>query len=224
MLLGKGETFMTINRTRITLALFVLAVYCACVSPALGQPTPAPRTRLPAVIKYDGDMAAMLANLTDIYGVTIGLEINPQQPRAQVGFDLRDPTLTDVLNAITKSAPRYQWRQSGEFIEVLPQQDSSPLLETIVSSFRVTEVDGTEAFNQLLNLPDVQASMRAMRLNRRDLTNASARQSKSAKFSLSLEGITMRQALNRIANEDRARFWIFQRDRNGYFSISNTPR
>jgi hypothetical protein len=39
----------------------------------MAQQASAPRTQLPAVIKYDGDMAVMLAQLPEIYGVTIGV-------------------------------------------------------------------------------------------------------------------------------------------------------
>jgi hypothetical protein len=214
---------VTINRKRITAVVFVLTICGTSVSRAMGQQTSASRTQPPAVIKYDGDMAFMLAHLTDLFGVTIGLEVDPLQPKPQVGFYLRDPTLTDVLNAITRSAPRYQWRESGGIIEVLPLEGSSPLLDTIISNFRVTDVDEAVAINQLVNLPEVQASMRAMSLNRRDLGNASTER-KGEKFSISLEGVTMRQALSRVAKENGARFWIFRTDSNGFFSINNSPR
>src|SRR5688572_30396375 len=184
---------MTISRARITVIAFVVAICGAGVSTAIAQ-TRHPGTPLPAVIKYDGDMAAMLSNLTEIYGVTIGLEVDPQQPRPRVGFYLSEPTLAQVLDAITRSASRYQWREIGNFIEVLPLQDSTVLLDTIVSNFRVSDAYGTDAINQLLNLSEVQAGMRAMKLPRRDLVPAAVTQSKGEKFSLALESVTLRQA------------------------------
>src|SRR5712691_6889926 len=111
---------MTIDRKRTTAIVFVLTICVTFASRVRAQQTSAPRTQTPAVIKYDGDMGFMLAHLTGIFGVTIGFEIDPQQPKPQVGFYLRDPTLPDVLNAIVRSAPRYQWRVSDGFIEVLP--------------------------------------------------------------------------------------------------------
>ena len=41
-------------------------------------------------------------------------------------------------------------------------------------------------------------------------------------FSLSLTQVTVRQALNKIAEQDGARFWIFERDRSGTFFVSNS--
>ena len=211
------------DRKRIAAVVFALTICVAFASRVRGQQTSAPRTQTPAIIKYDGDMGFMLAHLTEVFGVTIGLEIDPQQPKPQVGFYLRDPTLPDVLNAIVRSAPRYQWRESGGVMEVLPLEGSSPLLDTIISDFRVNNVNDTEAINQLLKLPEVQARMKALSLNPRDPGNAPA-ETKGEKFSLSLEGVTMRQALGRVAKENGARFWIFRRESNGSFWISNSPR
>lgn len=212
---------MTIYRKRITAVLFVLAICGTSVSRSMGQQTSSPRTQPPGIIKYDGDMAGMLKELTNIYGVPIGLEVDPLQPKSQVGFYLRDPTLSDVLNAITQSAPKYHWRASDGSMEVLPLKGSSPLLDTIISNFQVNDVDETQAINLLVNLPEVQASMRAMSLTSRTLVITST-ESKVEKFSISLEGVTMRQALHKIVNESGGRFWTFRTYSDGSFSISNS--
>jgi len=97
------------------------------------------------------------------------------------------------------------------------------LLDTPIRNFRVNDVEEAVAIDQLVNLPEVQAGMRAMSLNHRDLGNAST-QRNVKKFSITLEGVTMRQALNRVAKENGAGFSIFRRDSNGFFSISSSPR
>jgi hypothetical protein len=160
----------------------------------------------------------MLANLPELYDVTIGLEVDAREPQSQVGFYLLNPTLPDVLNAIVKSAPKYQWRESEGFIEVFPVAGSSALLDTMISSFRTSDVDEAGAINQLLNLPEMQANMRAMSLNRRVLDTS--REKKGGKFSLNLERVTLRQVLHKTANDSGGRFWIFRNYSDGFFSIS----
>jgi hypothetical protein len=214
---------VTINITRITAVIVFIMIGGASGSRVMGQQTSASKIQPLAVIKYDGDMAYMLAHLTERFDVTIGLEIDAKQARSHVSLYLREATLTDVLNAIVKSAPTYQWRERSGCIEVLPVGASSPLLDTMISNFRVSEADQTEAVNRLMNLPDVQANLRAMNLNRKDPGSAST-ETKSSKFSMNLEGVTMRQALSKIANESGGRFWIFQTFGDGFFSISNSPR
>jgi hypothetical protein len=49
-------------------------------------------------------------------------------------------------------------------------------------------------------------------------------ETKKEKFSLNLEGVTMRQALSRIAYESGGRFWIFRASGDRLFFISNSPR
>lgn len=214
---------MTFNLTRIIAAVVFFMIWGVAVSSVMAQQTSA-STQPPRVIKFDGDMAVMLVHLTEIYGVTIGLEVEPKQPRSKVSFYLRDPSLNDVLNAIVKSAPIYQWRERSGYIEVLPVEASSPLLDVIISNFRVSEVDQTGAINRLLILPDVQAAVRAMSVNLLQDPGSASTETKKQKFSLNLEGVTMRQALSSIANESGGRFWIFRPFGDRLFSISNSPR
>ena len=210
---------MSYHSKRIAPIIFLLTL-CGASTFTLGQ-TPTNAMRRPAVIKYDGDMASMLSHLPGIYGLTIGLETDPQRPRSTVGFYLTDPTLADVLDAITKSSLIYQWREGNGFAEVVPLKGSSPLLDTYISSFRVEGAGEAESINQLIKLPEVQMAMKEMNLIYRDRRNAPAGE-EGKKFSISLEGVTMRQVLNTIANEKGTRFWVFRIDNHG-FSISTSP-
>ena len=209
------------NHSRIAKIILTLTICATSLAYALGQ-TPAERRQRPVVFKYDGDMAYLLAQLPDVYDSTIGLEVDPRQPRSTVGFYLSEPTLADVLNAITKSSPLYQWREKDGCIEVLPLQGSSPLLDTHISNFRVDYADQAEAFTQLVNLPEVQASMNALRLRYQDRANASTTGS-GKKMSFTLENVTVRQVLNKIAHENGTRFWTLKKNSAGIFSISTVP-
>ena len=210
---------MSYSFRRIAPLVFLLTLFGAFAF-AVGQ-TPANGRQRPAVIKYDGDMAHMLSHLPGIYGSTIGLETDPQQPKSTVGFYLTEPTLADVLDAITRSSQIYQWREKDGFVEVVPLKGSSPLLDTYISNFRVDDAGEGDAINRLINLPEVQMAMKGMNLSYRDRLNAPAGR-EGKKVSISLEGVTLRQVLNTIANEKGTRFWEFRRDNRG-FTISTSP-
>lgn len=204
-------------------AVAVLIVICgAGALHAPGQERSAPKIQPIRVISYGGDMANLLARLPENFGVTIGLETDPKQPKSYVSLYVENPTITDVLNAIIKSAPRYHWRERDGCIEILPVAGSSPFLDTMVN-FRVTDADETAAINGLINLPDVQANLKAMGL-RRKVAETDSNEARSEKFSLKLESLTMRQTLCRITKESRGRFWIFQTFAGGLFSINNSPK
>ncbi len=182
------------------------------------QPTP-PTLR---VIRYEGDFTMMLAALPNAYGVTVGLELDTQRYH-QVSVSLLDATVTDVMNAIVQSSKKYQWRQTGGFVNVWPSAGSNPLLETRIGSFNVKDVNPSEAFDQLLNLPEVQANMTALNLKRR-APDVSPGKLSSSRFSVNLEGVSLREAFNKIAQESRIEIWIFRNYPNGFFSINSVER
>jgi hypothetical protein len=209
---------MTFTTMKVT-AMAVLIVICGMAgSRALGHQQSSYQKQPLRVVKFDGDMASLLRHLAADWGVTIGLETDGKQPRSQVHLFVQEATLADVLNAIVKSEPRYEWRDRDGCIEVLPVGSGSPILDTMVHNFRATDVDQTEAVNRLMSLPE----LRDIGMGRRAPGNAST-QTKNEKFSIKLDGVTMRQALCGIAGESGSRFWIFQTLDNGLFSISNSP-
>lgn len=167
-------------------------------------------------------MTMLLASLPNTFGVTVGLELDTQRYH-HVGLSLMDATVTDVMKAIVQSSKKYQWRQTDGFIEVWPLTGSNPLLETRISSFNVKDVSAADAFDRLLNLPEVQANMTALSLKRRAL-DASPGKLSSPRFSVKLEGVSLREALNKIAKESRIENWIFRNYPNGFFSISSVER
>jgi hypothetical protein len=80
---------------------------------------------------------------------------------------LLDPALPDAMNAIVQSPKKYTWREANGFVEVWPLTGSNPLLETRISNFNAKDLSPSQAFDQLFNLPEVQATMKAMNLKRR---------------------------------------------------------
>ena len=197
----------------------VLGICAVSMSGVMAQQPAPPPVR---AITYKGDMANILSELPNVYGVTVGLELDTQRYQV-VGIALSDPTVTDVMNAIVQSAKKYQWQQTGSFVEVWPLAGSNPLLETRISSFNVKDLSASEAFDRLLNLPEVQANMRDLNLQRRAPAESPGKLT-SSRFSLNLEGVTLREALDKIAQEAHVDIWIFRNYPNGFFSISAVDR
>ncbi len=171
----------------------LLLVALACVVVVIAQQGGAKPPPL-RMIHYHGDMAGL------------------------VTIDLRDATLRDILNGIVESEPRYQWRESDGYIEVLPTSGSSILLDTPVASFQVKDVRRGEAIDQLMTLPEVQALTISINLKLRP-AGPWPRWAKDEKFSLSLNKVTLRQALQRIMKESGVKFWMFRTYDDGSFSI-----
>ena len=204
---------------RLFAAAVVLGIFAVSMSGVMAQQQTAPPLR---VVRFNGDMTSLLAEMPNAFGVTIGLELDPQRYH-RIEMDLSDATITDVMNALVQSSKTYQFRQNGRFIEIWPLAGSNPLLDTRISSFNVKDLTASQAFDQLLNLPEVQGSMTNLNLKRR-APDVSPGKVSSFTFSLNLEGVTLREALNRIAQESHIEIWIFRNYPNGFFSISSGER
>lgn len=204
---------------KLIAAAVVLGIFAVSIPGVMAQQPSPPPVR---AIQFDGDMTSILAALPNAYGVTVGLELDTQRYH-QVKFSLLDATVTDVMNALVQSSKKYQWRQTGGFVDVWPVAGGNPLLEIRISSFNVKDISPSEAFDQLFNLPEVQGSMANLNLKRRAPERAPGKLS-SSKFSINLEGVSLREALNRIAQESHLEIWIFRNYPNGFFSISSAER
>ena len=204
---------------KLIAAAVVLVIGGVSMSGVMAQ-QPTPRTM--RVISYSGDFTMIVAAMPGAYGVTVGLELEPRRYHP-VQISLTDATLTDAMNAIVQSSKMYQWREAGGFVDVWPLAGSNPLLETRISNFNVKDLSASEAFDQLFGLPEVQANMKALNLTRR-APDASPGKLSSSKFSMNVENVSLRQALNKLAQESGIQIWIFRNYPNGFFSISSIER
>jgi hypothetical protein len=102
---------------------------------------------------------------------------------------------------------------------VLPINVGASLLDTPIQNFQVKDVNRVVAINRLLSLSEVQAIASSMNLKMRPPLAASER-IKDEKLSFDFSGVTLRQALNRIATDSGGRFWVFRRYPDGTFEIS----
>jgi hypothetical protein len=65
--------------------------------------------------------------------------------------------------------------------------------------------------------------MKAMNLKQRAPDVYAGKMSNSS-FSVNVEGVSLRQALNKIAQESGIGIWVFRNYANGFFSISTIER
>ena len=207
-------------RTRAILG--ILAIACVWAPLEHGQQLPTKSIPARAVQLNGIDLAAILATLAADYQTTIGLEVDPAKPRSPLTLALRDVNFQQILDGIVNAEPRYRWRENDGSIEVFPVSGGSSLLDTPIQSFRVKEVNRALAVNRLLGLPEVQAMFSSMNLKLRPPNPASDR-IKEEKLSFDLNGVTLRQALNRIATDSGERFWAFRRYADGTFEITLSP-
>ena len=206
---------------RAFLLAILLMFFCLAAPQLSAQPSTNARSK-PNKIVFDGDMAALLAQIADMNKVNIGLETAPNQSRTNVKIDFRFATVDDLVEGIVKAAPGYQWRNQGGFIDIYPTDVGCPLLETAVSEFEVNNKDWLAATETLTNLPEVRRELNVLGLTRRKLDKQTP---PATLFSVSLRNVSFRRALHEITKSSQNNFWMFKR--YGYrgqdFSISTVP-
>jgi hypothetical protein len=207
--------------------LLLLAAPCVNALQVRAQQAPnsAARERVLAAIVYDGDLAGLLGHMAEEFGITIGFEPEPGQPRPRVNIKAREATFQDVMDAIVQSQPAYRWRQDGTFVDVYPAKGGSPLLDTAVGNFQVSAASWDEASDALLRLPEVQSGMSAMRLSRREAERGTNVRGCEV-FTLYLENVPVRRALHEITKRSGSHLWVFRQYGDGEktFTLGNSSR
>ena len=97
----------------------LLALFCISSSNLFAQ-EPARDLLKPNKIVFEGDMAALLAQLADLHKVNIGLETDPTQPRTWVKVDFRFATVDDLLEGIIKAAQPKRHAQNTHLLSYGP--------------------------------------------------------------------------------------------------------
>jgi len=210
---------MVLQKTMLLAAL--LMMLCVSSTQVLAQASATPPSKRNKIV-FDGDMAALLAQLAQKYQVNISLETDPAKAKANVKIDFWFDTLDDLLDGIILAAPAYRWRNQDGFIDVYQHEAGSVLLETVVSDLQVDNNGWLAASQVLTSSPEVANQMKTLGMVRRDFER---QRPPVTLFSLKLNNVTLRRALHEITMKSNNRFWMFERHgRDGqFFSIINAP-
>ena len=188
---------------------FLLAVLFAFpILTTSGQTAGNREQRQIRIVDYAGDLLSFLSQVPKTWDITVGVEVDPLEPRSYIAFGVRNAKLEDVMDAIVKNKPRYTWRGVGNAIEVYPTDRPHPLLETRINSFRVNDTTAAEALQQLLALNEVQQALTASNL--RIVPAEKVQTDQGNRLSISFEAVTLREALDRIAELSGLKFWVFR--------------
>jgi hypothetical protein len=136
-------------------------------------------------------------------------------------FRPRDSSLRGVLDSIVSTDPRYIWEVKDNVINVIPRNKLSPFLAVRISRFDLTDVESPrEALSQLLALPELQKAQlslgpHAVQGGVHVFGPQGSPPKETKKISVSLKGVTVREALNAIARADGSAVWWFRQSECG---------
>jgi hypothetical protein len=149
---------------------------------------------------------------------------DPAAPYTQITIRLKKPTTREVLDALCVADPRYMWSVDGLTVNIFPGAtitDSKYLLNRQLAEFRldrITDVDqGLLAIAQ--QLPGPLEQIAHSQIGGDDSYPADP-------WSASFEGLTVRQAINRLAEHmGQSSLWVFGgSDEFRYFAFYKNAR
>jgi len=194
-----AQPLSTLLLAQLAIGLFAVMTSAQEVVPIRNEPL--------RVVVYSGDMLTFMAQLSVTFETCFSFEIDPLEPRPNLTFSVKDATLDDVMNAIVKAKPTYAWRRNGKTIEIYPVGHANPLLETRISSLRLSNTKLKEALQHLMYSSEINSAIANFGLIHGPIGGAD---DQSRSVSLSADNITLRQALNQIAETSGVKFWSFE--------------
>lgn len=167
----------------------------------------------------DGSVGWVLSNAARRFEVPVGFE-GARDPDAgpQVSVDIRGGTLRDVLDAVVRQDPRYEWRVVDGVINVFPKAGRDELLVSLLATpvreFSIAEGTGRKVIQmRITDLPEIKAKLEAAHVTPTYFVVSNLDVNPvGAKFSLTMTDTTVRGLLNRIVRDSTAKFWVLRRD------------
>lgn len=167
----------------------------------------------------EGSVGWVLSNAAKTFDVPVGFE-GAREPDAgpRVSVAIRGGTMRDVLDAVIRQDPRYEWRVVDGVINVFPKTSRDDLLASLLATpvreFSIAGGTGRKVIQmRITDLPEVKAKLEAARVtptyfavSNLDVIPV------GAKFSLTMTDTTVRGLLNRIVRDSTAKFWVLRRD------------
>jgi hypothetical protein len=172
-----------------------------------------PLSKPVTLVLNEVDSESVLRALSIKSDVSIGfvqITEDRNHPRS-VGISVRNGTVKDVLDEFVRNDPRYRWEMDLDVINVVPVSDSDPLAEAVVKDLNVFNVDGNEATWAITRSPEIVKVMKKMRVSRVTPQLLVGRPKDPARFSLNLQGLTVRRILNEMVGKDGYSFWTIYR-------------
>ena len=163
-----------------------------------------------------------LSHIAEDYEIPIGVEAASRGKGREIKVDVRDGTLRDVLDAVIKQDPRYEWKEEGGVINFIPRSDrdelSADVLGTTLKQFVVKKgVALLDVKRDIVDQPEVNAKLdRAKVVTRIGGFTGWDFRKPGPDFTLQMSNVTVREVLNQIIRTSDVKYWVVNRYGDNY--------
>lgn len=158
-----------------------------------------------------------LSHIAEDYGIPIGVEAASRGQGREIKIDMPEGTLRDVLDAVTKQDPRYEWTLVDGVVNFTPKSDrddlSAEVLSATLKEFEVKEGAALIDIKQeIIDRPEVHVKLDSAKVVTR-ISGYTGRDFQKAgpKFTLRMGNATVREVLNHLIRTSKIRYWVVNR-------------
>jgi hypothetical protein len=125
-----------------------------------------------------------------------------------INIEMKNGTLGEALDAVTKADPRFEWRQSNGAILLVTRLAPLALIDVTVHSFRTHHPQSWEIPDLLQDVPEIHDWLQDHKCALGNLRNKADHKPKTwPRFSIHAEGLSLSSILDQIALQSRSSEW-----------------
>lgn len=158
-----------------------------------------------------------LSDVAEDFGIPIGVEAAARGQGRKIKIDMSEGTLRDVLDAVIKQDPRYEWTLVNGVVNFTPRSDrdelSAEVLSTTLKEFEVKEGAALiDIKREIIAQPEVHAKLDSAKVGTR-IGGFTGRDFNKAgpKFTLRMGNVTVREVLNHLIRTSELKYWVVNR-------------
>lgn len=154
-----------------------------------------------------------LAILADEYHVPIAVEFPSNLPRKGAApvpcLKLEGVSVKDVLDAIVRCNPDYQWSNNDGIITITSTAStaSKEILDTLIERIEIKNQRRAEIRKTIAELPEFRTKFYEAGYEIRYLPRLGAAENNLSPISFSLSKVTLREALNYLIRNTYCKYW-----------------
>lgn len=166
-------------------------------------------TTVPSFSEAEQTPYMVLMKLATEFSVPIGFEGIAEYPEKAVTVTVVNGTVRTVIERLTSADPRYEWQVTPEgLVDIFPKNAGERLLDVKVSRYRVKNSSRQQALDDLLKTPEFTAALAAVGVTvRTPFSGTFVANGCVPRFSLELNDVSMRTAINDLARASGSAFW-----------------
>jgi hypothetical protein len=165
------------------------------------------------------DLEATVNEVREKFRVPVGMDLEASSDRRPVSINVPRGNVADVLNAIVAQQHGFKWAEVNGVVNIGPQHNANSILELRIAHFRINQASYDQVDDAIVSLPEVKTWLEGNHLtvdgSRVVIGGVGPGQPFKPLVSLDLQGITLREILNRIIKCPGYDEWTISRGEDG---------